>query len=201
VRRSSSLLVVLALGCGAASPTTSTPEGDPLDPQSLFPMPLGTQWVYDVQTDPRDPPTLGIFEVIEAEGNRRVIANNRGMVGGEVQWAEPVTYELSAEGIRRDGAWWLRAPIEVGATWQTIGGRRAEVLSVDRTVEVFAGTFEGCVEIEETGDRAGRRFHTIYCPGQGPTRMQTQLSTTLTMQTVETIAELRSFFLGSDQAE
>ena len=37
------------------------------------------QWVYDVDTGGGEPPTLGIFEVIERQGTTVRIANNRGM--------------------------------------------------------------------------------------------------------------------------
>src|SRR5690606_308807 len=76
--RSSIVLVVLA-SCGPPAAAVEVPAGDRLAPATLYPMIEGAQWVYDVDTGGGEPPTLGIFEVTESEGERRSIANNRGM--------------------------------------------------------------------------------------------------------------------------
>ena len=196
------LLPLLALAaCGAAPPPEETPAVDRLAPTTLYPMPDGAQWVYDVDTGGPEPPTLGIFEVVEAEGNRRSVANNRGMdARGNVRHGEPVTYEVVDGGIRHaaSGAWLLRAPIELGAEWAARGGRTARVTALDAAVEVVAGRYEHCVEVTERGGEAGRIVRTVYCPGVGPVEIESRMDTELTMRSVTTHARLRSHDDGSD---
>lgn len=195
------LLVSLA-GCGPAAPHTSGPPVDRLAPTTLYPMLEGAQWVYDVDTGGDEPPTLGIFEVIEVNGDRRSIANNRGMSAeGNVRHGEPVTYEITPEGIRHvaSGRWVLRAPIEEGAQWEAMGGRTAHVRDLDASVEVVAGTYDHCVDVEESGGEDGRTVRTVYCPEVGPVLIESRMESMLTTRTVETSARLRSYDPGTGE--
>lgn len=173
---------------------------DRLAPRTLYPMLEGAQWVYDVDTGGPEPPTLGIFEVVESSGDTRTIANNRGMDReGRVRHSEPVTYELASDGIRHpaSGGWILRAPIEEGAEWEGMGGRTARVTNLDATVEVVAGTYEHCVEVTESGADDGRTIRTVYCPRVGPVEIESRIETELTMRSVATRARLRSYDDGT----
>lgn len=193
-------LALALLGCGAAATQIAERPVDRLAPTTLYPMIANAQWVYDVDTGGDEPPTLGIFEVIEAEGNTRRIANNRGMDrSGHVRHAEPITYEVTPEGIRHPASegWLLRAPIEAGAEWTSMGGRTARVTDLDARVEVVADTYEHCVEVTETGGEDGRTVRTVYCPEVGPVSIESSLTTELTMRTVSTRARLRSYDDGS----
>lgn len=198
------LALTLALtltGCGAATADVATPEVDRLAPTTLYPMEPGTQWVYDVDTGGGEPPTLGIFEVIEAAGSQRQIANNRGMTStGQIRHADPVVYEITADGIRHpsSGGWLLRAPIRQGAEWEAMGGRTARVTDIDASVEVFAGTFEGCVEVTESGGEDGRQVRTVYCPQVGPVLIESAMDMTLTTRQVATTARLRTHAPGGE---
>ncbi len=188
-------------GCGAASSAPERPRGDRLAPATLYPMILGAQWVYDVETGP-EPPTLGIFEVIESEGDHRTIANNRGMnANGQIRHADPIVYELTPEGIRHlaSGRWVLKAPVEEGAEWPAMGGRTAHVRDTDASVEVVNDTYDHCVDVEESGGEDGRTVHTVYCPDVGPVLIQSSMDTRLTTRTVSTRARLRSYDSGSGE--
>ncbi len=190
--------------CGASAPEVAEIPVDRTDPAVLYPMRANAQWVYDVDTGGGEPPTLGIFEVVEREGANASIANNRGMDrNGQVSHGDAMGYEVLPEGIRHvasDG-WLLRRPIEADAEWTSIGGRTARITNIDATAEVFAGTYEHCVEVTETGDEAGRTIRTVYCPEIGPVIMESSLSTELTMRTVSTRATLRSYDDGSAMSE
>ncbi|MFK7985082.1 MAG: hypothetical protein AB8I08_03550 [Sandaracinaceae bacterium] len=190
--------------CGPATPEVAEVPIDRTDPAVFYPMRANAQWVYDVDTGGGEPPTLGIFEVIEREGATAQIANNRGMDrNGQVSHGDPMGYEVVPEGIRHvasDG-WLLRRPIEAGAEWSSIGGRTARITDADATAEVFAGTYEHCLEVTETGDEAGRTIRTVYCPEIGPVIMESSLSTELTMRTVSTRATLRSYDDGAAVSE
>jgi len=189
----------LVVACGPATPEVAEPELDPLAPTTLYPMRDGAQWVYDVDTGGGEPPTLGIFEVIESSGSTRQIANNRGMAAdGQVTHGDPIIYEIASDGIRHaaSGSWVLHAPIDVGATWDAMGGRTARVTDIHATIEVFAGTYENCVVVEETGGEDGRTVTTTYCPSVGPVVIESSMETQLTMRSVATRARLRSYDPG-----
>lgn len=186
--------------CGPATPEAEEPDVDRLAPTTLYPMNEGAQWVYDVDTGGNEPPTLGIFEVIEASGSQRQIANNRGMnAQGQVTHGEPISYRVTEDGIQHvGGGWVLRGPVELGAEWEAMGGRSARVTDLDATVEVFAGTYEHCVQVEETGGEDGRVVRTTYCPQVGPVVIESSMETELTMRSVSTSARLRSYDPGTD---
>lgn len=199
------LACALALlpACGPATPRVAEPEVDRLAPTTLYPMHEGAQWVYDVHTGGDEPPTLGIFEVIETSGTHRRIANNRGMsADGVVSHGEPIDYEILPEGIRRvsSGAWLLHAPITPDAEWEGLGGRTARVTDIDASVEVFAGEYEHCVEITETGGEDGRTVVTTYCPLVGPVLIESRMDMRLTTVAVSTRATLRSYDSGGDSS-
>lgn len=202
MKRLSSLGLILAAGCAASVGTdAATPRTDRLAPSVLYPMIEGSQWVYDVDTGGEEPPALGIFEVIESEGDRRRIANNRGMsADGQVRYGEPMDYEVSAEGIRHvaSNRWILRAPIREGASWPALGGRTARVTDDDVSIQVAAGTFDHCVAVEESGGEDGRTVRTVYCPEVGPVLVETRMSTQLTTRTIATRSSLRSYDSGAD---
>ncbi len=198
-RLSLALFATLA-ACGPATPEIAEPAIDRLAPMTLYPMEDGAQWVYDVDTGGDEPPTLGIFEVVEVAGAQRAIANNRGMNrAGQVTHGEPITYRVGAEGIQHvGGGWVLRAPIEAGAEWEAMGGRTARVTDLDASVEVIAGTYEHCVQIEESGGEDGRVVRTTYCPQVGPVVIESTMETELTMRAVSTRARLRSYAPGGE---
>lgn len=198
-----SLVVALAVlttsACGAAAPEVAEPTLDPLAPTTLYPMHEGAQWVYDVDTGGDEPPTLGIFEVVEVNGDERQIANNRGMNReGVVTHGDPIGYRVEPDGIRHvaSGQWLLRSPIDVGATWPTLGGRTARVVDIDHTVEVFAGTYQHCVIVEEDGGEDGRVVTTTYCPEVGPVVIESSMTSEMTMRSIATRARLRSYDPG-----
>ena len=189
------LLLLALAGCGAATTDVVEPELDPLAPTTLYPMGEGAQWVYDVDTGGDEPPTLGIFEVVYVNGNDRRIANVRGMnARGIVTHGDAIGYRIERGGIRHlaTGTWVLREPIAVGASWEGMGGRTARDTDIARRVEVVAGTYEGCVVVEESGGEDGRVVSTTYCPRVGPVIIESTLRSELTNRTIGTQARLRS---------
>jgi hypothetical protein len=200
--RCTHILVVLLIGCGAATPEVASSPRDRLAPTTLYPMNEGAQWVYDVETGGPEPPTLGIFEVIEVRGNERSIANNRGMsADGSVRHGEPITYEIVPEGIRHVATdrWLLRAPIRENAEWEGLGGRTARVVDTDASVEAINETYDHCVDVQETGGEDGRTVRTVYCPEVGPVLIESRMESQLTMRTVATRARLRTYDPGGGE--
>lgn len=84
----------------------------------------------------------------------------------------PQRLDLVGEGVRvAEGAWVLRGPLEVGATFQGQTGL-VQITSLTRKVTVPAGHFEGCLETLEQGAHA--RTRTVYCPGIGITELEVE---------------------------
>jgi hypothetical protein len=180
------LLFALLLACGGAQ--TDAGGDDDLDPRDFYPMSEGNVWTYDVETGV-GPPALGISRVVAVDGPRVSVENNQ---------SDPIVYELREEGIYRvaSGTWLLKKPLEVGATWPSSAGRQAQVSSVTETVTTNAGTFEGCVKVEESDPR--QPITTVYCPGVGPVILETGMRTDLSGETVRVRGELRAYQLSED---
>ena len=75
--------------------------------------------------------------------------------------------EYRADGLAQPatGAYVLKAPFSLGAQWSGEHGSDIRITSVDRAIQVPAGSFVGCLETVET--LAERRTTTIYCPEVG----------------------------------
>ena len=177
------LFSVAALACGGAQSATDAGEG--IDPARLYPLQEGNVWSYDVDTGIEK--VLGTFRVVEAQGARASVEVNGGV--------DTLVYETTPEGIRRadQEAWVLKRPLVVGARWPAPGGRQAEVLSVDARVEVFAGTFEGCVEVRESDAR--QQVTTTYCPDVGPVVLTTEATSDYGGAPARVQGELRAYML------
>lgn len=184
------LLALLAMGCG---PGRTTVERGPLTARSLYPMQDGYTWTYDIDTE-TEMNNLGVTRVTRVSGNRVEITTDA---------SETHVYELREEGVyRADGeVWLLRDPIVVGTEWPSLSGHTARITSVTETVDVFAGHYEGCVEVMEEGGDSNRTIRTIYCQGVGPVLVEVAQSPVTSMAGVVTVTgRLRDFNDGTDDA-
>lgn len=181
--------LVLTLGCGGAQRPV---DRGPITPDRLYPMTEGSVWTYDVETGV-GPNVLAISRVVAVRGTSVEIRNDGG---------QSLTYERRAEGLWEPGSstWLLRAPIEVGASWDTGSGRTARITTIDERVEVMAGVFEDCVRVEETGGDDGRLIVTVYCPNVGPTIIESRMTAQLTGMEAAVRGTLRAFALGDEAA-
>jgi len=186
IRASFAGLLLFLCACGGAQDAGEAETE--IDPSRLYPLKEGNVWTYDVDTGV-DLSALGISRVVEVQGPRVTVENN-----GSSQ--DAIVYEIRPEGIYRVASetWLLRRPIEVGATWPGAGGRQARVTSIDERVEVGAGTFDGCVSVEEDDGR--QSVTTIYCPDIGPVVVDTRIQTELSGETVVVRGELRAHMLS-----
>lgn len=102
--------------------------------------------------------------------------------------------ELAADGVRLlSGGYLLRAPLSLGAEWTgPVGGVR--VTAADKSIDVSAGRFVGCLETTEIGgsEPEARTIVTTYCPDVGITEMRVQVGDR------EERFELRSYGPGVD---
>lgn len=182
------VLSLAAIGCG---PTRTTVDRGPLTARSLYPMQDGYTWTYDIDTE-TEMNNLGVTRVTAMSGNTVQIATDA---------SETHTYELREDGVyRADGdVWLLRDPIAVGTEWPSLSGRTARISSVTETVDVFAGHYEGCVEVREEGGDSNRSIRTVYCQGVGPVLIEVAQSPITSMAgTITVTGRLRDFNDGSD---
>lgn len=83
-------------------------------------------------------------------------------VGGKGQ-----RLEIVPEGIRlAAGGWLLKAPLSEGASFKGQFGT-VVVSATDKSVQVPAGSFSGCVETIEESVAVRKRVTTVFCPDVG----------------------------------
>lgn len=177
-------------GCPSAGGTT--PRRGPLTARDLYPFGEGYAWTYDIDTETETGPSLGVVRVTGIVGETVEITDTMGTTH---------PYELREGGIYRPdgGVWLIRDPIEVGTQWPSLNGRTARITSVTATADVFAGHYEGCVEVSEEGGDTERTIRTTYCPDVGPVVIQLhQVLTTAMSGGVTVTGRLRDFSNGLD---
>jgi hypothetical protein len=155
------LATVGLMACGGESPTPSAPvtakaaSASPVE--RLFPLEEGK-----------------IYHYLTREGA------DTGMLVAKVHRTDPTHGELrlsnatkrfafNPDGVSYDGgAYLLKAPLEVGASWPGEHGGTTKITTTDASVDVPAGHYASCVRtVEEAGRPPGSRYETTYCPGVG----------------------------------
>ena len=78
-------------------------------------------------------------------------------------------FVYTPEGVAYDGgAFILKAPLEVGASWPGEHGGVTRIVSTSASPNVPAGAYGSCVQTVEDGGRPlGSKYTTTYCPGVG----------------------------------
>jgi hypothetical protein len=188
VRRATWLLVTLsaAAACGGSASQVRAPVDR--SPAGLYPLATGYAWSYDV--DPGDGSSvLAIARVVSMQAGVAVVVTGAG--------AEQ-RYQVSAGGIARagQGGHLLKAPIELGASWEAGPDTVARVASVSEQVQTPAGSFADCVRIDESNAASGQRIATTYCPGVGPASVISEMD--VRGQTLRVTARLRGYALEAD---
>ena len=165
-------MAALALAC-AGNPAPSVPpspapvvanEGEL---ERLLPLRDGFVLSYWVWTAASAEPDQVIFRVERRSPERASLRT-----GNRVQ-----RLELVANGVRLlSGGYLLQTPLSVGAEWTGPIGR-VRVTAADKSIEVSAGRFVGCLETTEIGgtEPEARTIITAYCPDVGITEMRVQV--------------------------
>ncbi len=151
-------LVLLPLGCHKhASGAGPSPTG------RLFPLDEGMTWTFRLET--ADGQTMDLITRVD-----HVHEGVAHLTSGMTSYA----YELREDGIFRPSmdAYLIKEPIREGSSWAGIHGGTVTVLASDETVSVPAGTFEGCVRVEEAVEEMGQSQIHTFCPGVGPVRLE-----------------------------
>jgi hypothetical protein len=162
------LFASAALSCGGgANQPALSPDGANLPPcPALRYMPLvdGNQWAYDAEDDETGEKGMFVTRARRLPGAKFSLNSSQGSHVLDVREDGIVRSETSA--------YLLKAPLTANAEWPGEGGATVRITSSDRTVDVPAGKFVGCIEtIEEVPGQPGkdplRRVTTTYCPDVG----------------------------------
>ncbi|GAC1533106.1 MAG: hypothetical protein NVS3B10_27710 [Polyangiales bacterium] len=149
------------VACGAAGPagapssSTKTPSGSSVE--QYFPLEEGRIYAYATTEN-------GETGMLVAKVHRSDATH------GELRLSNATKrFVFTREGVAYDGgAFILKAPIDLGATWPGEHGGTAKVVSIDASPKVVAGSYTSCVQtVEEGGRPEGSQYVTTYCPGVG----------------------------------
>lgn len=147
-------LLFLAAAC--ASPQRPARPPAPTTPAEYFPLHLHAAWSYD-SVDLDDPSRSGlvIMRVIRDDGTGG-FNMDQGTRGA------PAYYEVTAEGITRNGELFLAGPIARDTRWQAASGDTYVIANTGLTRTVPAGTFHDVIEVVRTSPDVERRTRTAY---------------------------------------
>ncbi|HET6336310.1 MAG TPA: hypothetical protein VFG30_23975 [Polyangiales bacterium] len=182
-------IIALSACAGTASQVRSGPPDQ--SPKSLYPLAAGYAWSYDVETE-GSPPVLAVARVARFDSGVASV-----VTGPEAEQR----YAVTDVGIQRVGqpGFLLKAPIALGAIWESGADTNARVASVSEQVSTTAGNFAACVVVEEQNHTSGQAVKTTYCPGVGPALVVSQMEVRGQLLTVT--ARLRGFSVESAEAE
>lgn len=176
------LPAVLFVSCGGDRPLPAAPNAGPKAPSvssvDLY-FPLEGGKIYHYVTTENGETGMLIARVHRTDASHAELRLSNA-TKRFVFTPEGVAYEM--------GAFILKAPLDVGATWPGEHGGTTRVASVDASVKVTAGSYSSCVQtIEEGGRPPGSRYATTYCPGVGMVLLEVAAGG------VEARAELKSY--------
>lgn len=177
----SALATILVTGCAGAPAQRPTPV--PVTPELLYPLAPGQAWSYDVDTGDGQP-VLAVSRVVGGSGDEFEVQSGGGAL---------LRYARRPDGWYRParGGYLLRAPLQVGAEWDSGSGMTARITAIDAAIETPAGHFERCVVVQEQGAPSGQQVRTTYCPGVGPAEVVSEMQ--VRGQRVSVVARLRGF--------
>jgi hypothetical protein len=165
VSRHRRLLVVLATiltsACGggneARSPTSTKAPPPVTSVERFFPLEEGK--LYHYVTKEGSETGMLVATVHRADATH-----------GELRLSNATKrFVIGPDGIAYDGgAFILKVPAEIGASWPGEHGGTTKIVATDAAVEVPAGHYASCLTtVEEGGRPQGARYETTYCPGVG----------------------------------
>ena len=155
---------LLSFACATSPPPARAPEplaqsAEPPGVERFLPLRDGFVLSYWVWLPGQQEPEQVIFQVERRSPSRASLRTGQSSK----------LLELSRDSVRLvTGGALLEAPLTLGAEWSGALGR-VRVTAVDRSIEVSAGRFVGCLETTEQGHpgAAERAIVTTYCPDVG----------------------------------
>ena len=177
-------LALCLLSACASSSTAVQTASVRVRAADLYPFDEGNAWSYEVDTG-QSSPTLAVTRVESFDGRTAVLQSGQ----------QRLRYELRDEGIYipAEAVWLLKAPLRVGQSWPSRGGRTAEISATDESVSTLGGDFSGCLRVTEAGGRADQQISTVYCPGVGPVKLESTVSSVSSERAISVRAALRGY--------
>lgn len=161
----------VTLSCVVSCATTPTPAATPqLTSRAYVPLAVGNRWVYAVTPSPADKPTEEV-RILDRNQQGFFVDNRGGALA-------PRT-----DGIFDGKRFLLQDPIEEGREWMAAPEpsvvERYRIKATDVSLQVQAGSFTGCVEVEgtldiknpQTGELGVLTMSWIYAPQVGLVRL------------------------------
>jgi hypothetical protein len=156
----------------------------PPDPRALFPCTPGLAVTYALERSGQDTGARRT-ETVKGPGRapRTCLLERRDSGPGRAEQVDAWLLEHLPDRVANAG--WaatptafrpplLKAPLEVGRSW-TFESQLWRVEAVGERVVVPAGTFDGCVVVEERSlEGAEHRARVVYAPGVGPVLVETR---------------------------
>jgi hypothetical protein len=171
----------LGVACGSAggpgAPAVSTKPASGSSAEQYFPLEEGRIYAYATSEN-------GETGMLVAKVHRSDATH------GELRLSNATKrFVFTPQGVAYDGgAFILKAPLDVGASWPGEHGGTAKVVSIDASPKVVAGSYSSCVQtVEEGGRPQGSKYVTTYCPGVGMVLLEVHAAG------AEARAELKSY--------
>jgi hypothetical protein len=167
IKSTVAIVALSALGCGGSPSQAPAEPKAPVGEIERF-MPLANDTVYSYETFSEGTGERGVL-VLRVRRPRPELAELD--VAGRVQ-----RLTVSAQGLQLvSGGYLLLAPLKEGAEWLGDFGK-VRVTAVNRSSEVPAGRFSGCLEtVEEiAAPEVKKRTRTLFCPDVGITERETE---------------------------
>jgi hypothetical protein len=123
VRRRAAVTVLFSLAVACSAPQVARPPRGPLTARDYLPLRLGAAWSYDTATGFGGGTVLSAMTVVRAGGEQFLVRTD----------GRTATYEIRPDGVVREGEYYVKDPVRVGATWAGRDGAQFEIRGVDGT--------------------------------------------------------------------
>ena len=170
------IMCIAGPGIWGCSPRSVQPEAPAPVPAwfRYFPAVTDTVWVYEMVVSDAPADTVQLLQT-RVNG---VTADRISVMSGSV----PVIYMIADDGLikAKSGNYFLKFPLKTGNRWPiTLDGKDGEaVIGYDNgNVTTAAGTFTGCLLVEERPVGEPVVLRTWFAPNVGVVRMQTVVIT------------------------
>ncbi len=179
------LLLALALAAACSAPQSPRPPRGPITARDYLPLRVGAAWSYDTATGFGGGTVLSAMTVVRVDGARYLVRTD----------GRTASYELRPDGVVREGEYYVKDPVRVGATWEGREGARFEVRAVDGTRTVGGQRFTRVIEVLRTGSASQIRTTTWYAAEVGVIEIEANTTSSLG-QTIAVRSTLRGYTLG-----
>lgn len=185
MRRRSLLVALLTLAVGCSAPQVARPPRGPITARDYLPLRLGAAWSYDTATGFGGGTVLSAMTVVRAGGEQFLVRTD----------GRTASYELRPDGVVREGEYYVKDPVRVGATWEGREGARFEIRAVGESRTVHGTRYTRVIEVLRTGSSSQIRTTTWYAAEVGAIEIDANTTSSLG-QTIAVRSTLRGYTLG-----